>query len=307
MEREGSARQFVERSCLLFEAGEYPDRGVVVTADDLAEIAANTAPEVPVRMEHLPRSPIDGELGVMMHIRAEGRRLWGTLRQPRETWEVVRRAGARALSVGLDVARKRIAEVSLVCRPRVADARIFSDGLARFAVDLVEEGKEDDMGGVRQLAEGVMEYIRGALGRDGEAARKVLDHERAALERDREAFAEARVDSRIAELKRRGLLRATDAVDSLARVLLRTDSVVYFGAERLEVADLFQRFLEANGSVVPMGEVAASDGLAGGSARDSLVRMARDEARKENIPFVMAFSRVTAAHPDMARAARENL
>ena len=56
---------FVERECLLFEAGEYADRGLTITEDDLAEIAANSAGEIPVRIEHLAESPFDGALGVV--------------------------------------------------------------------------------------------------------------------------------------------------------------------------------------------------------------------------------------------------
>src|SRR5258706_16224715 len=86
---------FVERDCLLFEAGEYPDRGVSISADDLREIAANTADEIPVRIEHLHESPFDGALGVVTRIRAVGSQLWGALRQPGEGWGVAGEGGGR--------------------------------------------------------------------------------------------------------------------------------------------------------------------------------------------------------------------
>ena len=116
----------VERECLLFEAGDYPDRGVTITPDDLAAIARNTEGELPVRIEHLRESPFDGALGIVTRLRAVGNRLWGTLRQPAEAWEFARKAGARALSVALDMAGRKLTEVSFVCRPRVAAAQVFT-------------------------------------------------------------------------------------------------------------------------------------------------------------------------------------
>ena len=67
---------------------------------------------------------------------------------------------------------------------------------------------------------------------------------------------------------------------------------------------LFTRFLEANGPVVPMGEIAAaSAGISGASER--LIALARDTSRRDNIPYLAAFSQASAANPDLARAARE--
>ena len=127
--------EVVERECLLFEAGEYADRGVTITEDDLREIAANTAGEIPVRIEHMRETPFDGALGVVTRVRAAGRQLWGTLRQPAEAWSFVQRAGARALSVAVDIADKRLVETSFVCRPRVAGARVFSEDRVVFEVE----------------------------------------------------------------------------------------------------------------------------------------------------------------------------
>src|SRR5437016_4111892 len=65
MESEATLRSIrdgtlVERECLLFEAGDYPDRGVTITPGDLQAIATNTLGELPVRIEHLRESPFDG-------------------------------------------------------------------------------------------------------------------------------------------------------------------------------------------------------------------------------------------------------
>lgn len=204
--RDLADEEVVERECLLFEAGEYADRGVTITEDDLREIAANTAGEIPVRIEHMRETPFDGALGVVTKVRAAGRQLWGTLRQPAEAWSFVQKAGARALSVALDMAGKRLVETSFVCRPRVAGARVFSadrvvlevegvipsprpsispleampgrelsplpkqqgEGPVRGGVLLTE--REEGMSSVRQFAEGLIAHLRGVIGSGEEVA-----------------------------------------------------------------------------------------------------------------------------------------
>lgn len=307
---------FVERQCLLFEAGDYPDRGVTVTEDDLREIAANTG-EVPMRVEHLDRSPFDGALGSVRGLRVVGRRLFGTLRQPLDAWRFVQRAGARSLSIALDAAAKRIAEVSFVCSPRVANAQVFAenagarpDGCARFVSPLFAadvKGEEKNMTSVRQFAEGLMQYVRGAVGNEPlEPAQFAGDQEQAHLRAEREALALERAEREIEELKRRGLLRATGQVESLASALLRfgVTNVVQFGSEQVRLDRMLVQLLEANGPVIPMGEWAAAAPDTGGAA-DRLIALARDASRRDGIPYLAAFSQVSAAHPDLARAARD--
>ena len=306
---------FVERECLLFEAGEYPDRQVTITPGDLAEIAANTPAEVPVRVEHMAETPFDGALGVMTRVRADGGRLWGTLRQPVEAWRFVRRAGARALSIGLDLAARRIAEVSFVCRPRVAAAQVFSGQLARFDCPVfggaVSErlapcdsrlyAEEEGMTGVRQFADGVIQYIRGAMGA-GEASSEPEE-----LAAARQTLEGERAEQRLGELKRRGLMRATPEAEDLARAILCSgpSALVAFGEKETPLAEIFVRFLEANGAVVPVGEVVPASASESGRAAERLVEMAREVARRDGVPYVSAFSQVATAHPGLARAARE--
>src|SRR5581483_10098545 len=122
--------EFVERACLLFEAGEYPDKGVAITEDDLRAVAANSGERVPVKIEHLPESPFGGALGVVTDLRVVGKQLWGTLRQP----------------VELDVAKRRLVETSFVCRPRVKSAQVFSEtGVVEFTVPELFAGERGTM------------------------------------------------------------------------------------------------------------------------------------------------------------------
>ena len=171
---------FVERDCLLFEAGDYPERAVTITPDDLRAIAENSPGAIPVKVEHLSRSPFDGALGTVGRLRAVGGRLWGTLRQPADAWRFVQRAGAKALSIALDTTAWRIAEVSFVCQPRVASAQVFHltegaqpPGHPHFQSpslfpDSGGPALEEDMPmvSVRQFADGLMQYVRTVVGGD---------------------------------------------------------------------------------------------------------------------------------------------
>ena len=192
---------FVERRCLLFEAGAYPDKGVAISREDLQEIAANSTGEIPVKIEHLSESPLDGVLGAVSGLHVVGESLWGVLRQPVETWRVIQIAGARALSVGLDVVNRRLLETSFVCHPRIKSAQVFSAdenilppllanagssgernssfvanaGRGGFGGDYsvnCDEG-EAEMKSVRRFAEGLMGYLRGFSEQEGGAGADV--------------------------------------------------------------------------------------------------------------------------------------
>ena len=299
--------EIVERECLLFEAGEYPDKGVSVTMEDLVEIARNSSEDIPVRIEHLPETPFDGALGVVGEVRAEEGRLWGKLKIPAEAWSFVSRAGARALSVALDMAAKRLTEVSFVSHPRVRSAMVFcgEDNLLRMEVILPEMETRDDESGtsLKRFVDGLLRYVRHATGAEDANS---LERERRELENDRAAVRSERANGMIAEFKRKGLLRGTQRAEEMARAFLRSEDAggARFGEESLSVADLFSRFLEENGTVVPMGEVAPSMPEVRDAA-DHLVRMANETARKEGIGFANAFRKVSEEYPDLAAAARD--
>lgn len=303
--------EVVERECLLFEAGSYPDKGVIVTEDDLRAIAGNSDAAIPMKIEHLAESPFDRALGTVTRLRVVGRQLWGTLRQPVEMWRLAQWAGAKALSVALDVAGQRIVETSFVCHPRVAGAQVFCDtGIVHFQPKedgTAQKGAEETMTSARQLAEGMLGYLRGFLGADdpsgAEEARfaTTLAQERAQMRTER-------AEMRILEWKRQGRLRASDSVERAARLLLTQgeESVIAFDGKSVPVSVLFAQFVAENGPVVPMGEWIPG-ARQGGSASERLMAMARERARQENIGYVQAFVAVTAAHPEMAQAAREEI
>lgn len=120
--------RWVDRRSKLFEAAEYPDKGVVVSPEDLERIAANFDLPVPVMIEHA-QSPF--EIGYLTQVEALGDELFGTIALSAEADALIERSDARRLSIALDQGLDRIREVSIVRHPRVPSAQMFA-----FSVDL---------------------------------------------------------------------------------------------------------------------------------------------------------------------------
>lgn len=130
VESPASEAGWIERRAKLFEAGDYPDKGVSITPESLERIAREFSGPVPVLVEHSP-SPL--RIGELVRVEARGGELFGTLRLSREANALIERSGARALSLGLSPDLARIEEVSLVAHPRVPSARLFGEASASGA------------------------------------------------------------------------------------------------------------------------------------------------------------------------------
>ena len=118
-----------ERDARLLEVGSYPDKGLVVTEEDLDGIVARfSADGAPVKVEHVD-TPLD-PLGHVRRVWREGGALMARLAFPPDLAGFLRRRGVQKLSVGLsrEAVGLGLAEVSLVLKPRVASAAMFSDG-----------------------------------------------------------------------------------------------------------------------------------------------------------------------------------
>lgn len=113
---------WVDRRAKLFEAGDYPDKGITVTPQHLEAMKARFDLPVPILIEHAD-SPI--ELGYLTAVEVEGNELFGTLALTAEADQLLERNSARSLSVGLEPDLSAIREVSLVRNPRVKSARLF--------------------------------------------------------------------------------------------------------------------------------------------------------------------------------------
>lgn len=116
---------WVERRAKLFEAGEFPDKGVTITPTMLKDLEKNFDLPVPILIEHAA-SPL--ELGYLIEVEALSGELFGTIALTPEANALVERSGAKSLSLGLSAELAEIREVSLVRNPRIADAKLFFAG-----------------------------------------------------------------------------------------------------------------------------------------------------------------------------------
>jgi hypothetical protein len=116
----------VRRPARLFVAGDYPDKGVTVTPDDLDKIVANFATAknpVPVKSEHRD-SPLD-PLGEVAALYRDGDELYGVLVFSPGMDAHIRERGVEHISIGLvrdGEAGFGLKEASLVFVPRVTGA-----------------------------------------------------------------------------------------------------------------------------------------------------------------------------------------
>ncbi|MCX6345765.1 MAG: hypothetical protein NT018_11945 [Armatimonadetes bacterium] len=219
--------QTIEREAKLFEAGSYPDRGIEITEDDLDRIIAN-ASEAPIRIEHTA-TPFDGALGVLKSVYRRGRELFGMLSFTKSAWELVSEANAKRLSVAIKRDKSGIAEVSLVCEPRIADAAVFSEGEI-VRMDSVELSMPTEFSS------------------ENEETTKL-----------RQQLIEKEVDTHIDELKRQGKLAPASEV--FARAILRSadSSLITFGDHPTPVSEIFKWFLESQPKVIEFSELATAD------------------------------------------------
>ena len=219
--------QTIEREAKLFEAGNYPDRGIEITEEDLDRIIEN-ASEAPIRIEHTA-TPFDGALGVLKSVYRKGRELFGRLSFTQAAWELVNAANAKRLSVAIKKDKSGIAEVSLVREPRIADAAVFGEA-DTIRLDGVELTLPAD------FADQTDETAR--------LRRQLIDKE---------------VDTCIDTLKRQGKL--VPAAEVFARAILRTGdtSLITFGDHPTPVSEVFKWFLDSQPKVIEFAETAPAD------------------------------------------------
>ena len=218
----------IEREAKLFEVGNYPDRGIEITEEDLDRFAADTH-DAPVRIEHTC-TPFDGAIGFLRSVYRKGKELFGKLCFTRAAWDLITSANARRLSVAIKKDKSGIAEVSLVREPRIADAAVFSEDEV-VSLEEVELSLDSEFSGPNE------EVTR--------------------LQRE---LAEKEAQSRINELKRAGKL--APAAESFAVAILTADdsNVITFADQQKPVSEVFIEFLEAQPKVIEFSELATADG-----------------------------------------------
>ncbi|HET6452839.1 MAG TPA: hypothetical protein VFI02_00420 [Armatimonadota bacterium] len=221
----------VEKDAKIFEVGDYPDKEITVSEADLDAIVENFA-EVPVKIEH-EDSPLD-PLGTVKRIWRQGKELFARLAFPRDLASFLERRGIKRLSVALHQDPLRLAEVSLVLSPRVADAALFGENpKSEIRNPKQEEEVNEDM--TDQEKDAQITELKFAL--------RVKD-----------------VEARLAELKAQG--KIVPASEPHAReILLQGDGKITFGDEEVSISRMFERFLEAQPKVVVFGELAPGSRL----------------------------------------------
>ncbi|MCH7903162.1 MAG: hypothetical protein IH944_01190 [Armatimonadetes bacterium] len=127
---------WIDRRAKLFEAGDYPDKGITVDPEHLSGLAQGFDLPVPLLIEHAT-SPL--ELGYLTSVEADGDELFGTVTLSAEANELIEKSGAQSLSLGLSPELDVIREVSLVKKPRIGSARLFNEDGYTFFGSIVEE------------------------------------------------------------------------------------------------------------------------------------------------------------------------
>lgn len=114
-----SEEDWVEVTATIFEAGDYPDKGISVDPEDLERLAEAAAGK-PILLEHL-KSGI--RLGEILRAWREGTRLRAVLRFMKSAYDWVKSQGLRGLSVAISPDASQLHEVSVVTSPRVPSAQ----------------------------------------------------------------------------------------------------------------------------------------------------------------------------------------
>ena len=240
-----------ERTARLLEAGDYPDKGLHLTGEDLDGIVARfsgagseTFP-VPVKVEHVD-SPLD-PLGHVKRVWRDGGALFGTLSFPDDLAAFLRRRGAAKLSVGLTRVPLALREVSLVLKPRVAGAVLMGE----------EVPGGPNPGGPKPAASSDPSLL-------GKGEEKTEEGEigrlRAELRRRDEQILMREVDAQVAAFKAQG--RIVPASEAPARALLAAEgeASVTLSEGPESIGRVFKRFLEAQPPAVTFGEAMAAVG-----------------------------------------------
>lgn len=230
---ENSRAQWIRRRAKLFEAGEYPDKGVSIAVDDLRKLTESFAGPVPMLIEHA-QSPL--EIGYLTAVDACGAELFGTLELSPEANALVERSGARALSLGLTPDLASIVEVSLVRNPRVPSAQLFSG--VRFLSEFRESAEAPPPKPPPQFRDGPPESESSPAVKPGGGAPDWQRRYDQLRREQAEAEAERKVRAFLAEGK------LTPAQIPFAKAILLTEERIEFDGESTPLARLAIELIE---------------------------------------------------------------
>jgi hypothetical protein len=148
------AADLVYRSGLIFKAGSYEDKDLVVGEDDLAAVCAAFTAPVDAELEHINtlgiKTFLDGKLGKLVAIWQQGAELFGQVAVPAWLDPLWAEAG-RKVSIVWDAQGPAIARIGLVLHPRVKEATVMS-AYATFAGRRHSTADAADMQQIHDLA-----------------------------------------------------------------------------------------------------------------------------------------------------------
>jgi hypothetical protein len=117
--------EYVEREGLIFEFGDYPDKGFSLTAEEFAAANPDGGAGALVDLEHFRKAhPLRGKLGGVVSTEVRGNALFGKVRWPRPLDDLIGE-DPRKVSCHFD-ADKRLVQLDLVLNPRIEKAALFS-------------------------------------------------------------------------------------------------------------------------------------------------------------------------------------
>ncbi len=230
---EPGSGSWIHRRAKLFEAGEYPDKGVTVTAEHLCALATSFDTPVPLLIEHA-QTPL--QMGYLTSVLQEGIELFGTVCLTPEADALVESSGAKSLSLGLAPDLSSIREVSLVRNPRVQSARLFG-GEVVFEGAIWDEGGEGNEGDGSDRGERGTEFTPSASPPSPPSSKPA-----SSLEQEWLRLRSAQVDQEVDQLMREG--RICPAQCQFAKALLQSEDTIAFDGEAKPVRQLVRAFLD---------------------------------------------------------------
>lgn len=257
----GSApKGYVRYEGPIFEAGTYEDKGAMVTPADLKLIAQQFTP-VKANMQHV-ESPLDGHLGELVEVTAQGSKLRGVMHVPQWLHDLFVASspdgkGRCPVSVELDTGMKRLGGIAYVRVPRITSAMVQAAFAAQHDVP-AEPGEEDKAPRGGQTTMDKFRQTLRALFGGKEPSDADLERVRVTLD---DAPAQPQVEAKQAttqpepQTQQPANFSAEAQLASMANALLLREGEQFASrfseqttpAERVELAKLFGHLVRADG------------------------------------------------------------
>ncbi len=257
--------EYVERDAMLFEAGDYPDKGLSVTEEDIERLA-RTQGEVPIYVEHA-ESPI--KLGKVAQLYRKGKQLWGKLLLLPEANALIEKLGVKGLSVRVPRTLERLIEVSVTGSPRVKGAQVFAEETVLFVMG---EQPTKEVCSMQEHVDAIKQELQQQFSAQIEELRKLYEEERQRREQVEFQLRFTHAAMRVDELVQAGKMPPVFREPMIA-CLLGKDEVEFSGGQKKTVGEAL---LDAFSSLPSIhGALPKAEG--GGDIVNSLLEIGFDE------------------------------